>query len=95
MRYVNKLSGKALIAVVTARAEKLSQAIVVKAFGDELIPTEAELAQSGGRSYEPASALLAKIRLKMEDFKLQRKRKGFKKNSGERIARKNAYKLIE
>jgi type I restriction enzyme S subunit len=45
--------------VVTARAEKLTQAILVKAFRGELVPSEAELARLEGRSYEPASALLA------------------------------------
>jgi type I restriction enzyme S subunit len=44
------------------RAEKLTQAILVKAFRGELVPTEAELARREGRSYEPASVLLARIR---------------------------------
>ena len=34
----------------------------VKAFRGELVPTEAELVLQGGRDYEPASALLARIR---------------------------------
>jgi type I restriction enzyme, S subunit len=47
--------------VATARAEKLTQAILSKAFRGELVPTEAELARREGRSYEPASVLLARI----------------------------------
>lgn len=50
------------VAAATARAEKLTQAILAKAFRGELLPTEAELARREGRSYEPASALLERIR---------------------------------
>ena len=35
-------------------------------FRGELVPTEAELARREGRSYEPASALLARIRAERE-----------------------------
>jgi len=58
----------------TAQAEKLSQAILAKAFHGELVPTEAELARREGRSYEPASALLAKIKAQRKDVKPERKR---------------------
>jgi len=44
-----------------SRANKLMQAVLAKAFRGELVPTEAELARREGRSYEPASALLARI----------------------------------
>ncbi len=50
------------LAAATARAEKLTQAILAKAFRGELVPTEAELARREGRDYEPASALLQRIR---------------------------------
>jgi type I restriction enzyme S subunit len=50
------------VAAATARAEKLTQAILAKAFRGELVPTEAELARREGRFYEPASALLERIR---------------------------------
>jgi type I restriction enzyme S subunit len=50
------------VAGTTARAEKLTQAILAKAFRGELVPTEAELARREGRSYEPASVLLERIR---------------------------------
>jgi type I restriction enzyme S subunit len=56
------------VAAATARAEKLTQAILAKAFRGELVPTEAELARREGRSYEPASALLARIRAERESF---------------------------
>lgn len=50
------------VAAATARAEKLTQAILAKAFRGELVPTEAELARREGRGYEPATELLERIR---------------------------------
>jgi len=50
------------VTAATARAERLTQAILAKAFRGELVPTEAELARREGRDYEPASALLKRIR---------------------------------
>jgi len=50
------------VAAATARAEKLTQAILAKAFRGELVPTEAELARREGHSYESASDLLTRIR---------------------------------
>ncbi len=50
------------VAAATGRAEKLTQAILAKAFRGELVPTEAELARREGRTYEPASVLLERIR---------------------------------
>ncbi len=50
------------VAAATARAEKLTQAILAKAFRGELVPTEAELARQEGRDYEPAAVLLERIR---------------------------------
>jgi type I restriction enzyme, S subunit len=44
-----------------ARADKLSQSILDKAFRGELVPTEAELARQEGRDYEAASVLLERI----------------------------------
>jgi type I restriction enzyme S subunit len=55
------------VAAATARAEKLTQAILAKAFRGELVPTEAELARREGRSYESASALLARIGARPHD----------------------------
>jgi hypothetical protein len=46
----------------TLRVEQLTQAVLAKAFRGELVPTEAELARREGRDYEPASALLDRIR---------------------------------
>src|SRR5207247_3944756 len=48
--------------VATKRADKLNQAIFAKAFRGELVPTEAELARKEGRTYEPASVLLTRIK---------------------------------
>jgi hypothetical protein len=53
---------KTRVAAATARADKLPQAILAKAFRGEQVPTEAKLAPKEGRDYEPASALLARIR---------------------------------
>jgi type I restriction enzyme S subunit len=50
------------VEAATARAEKLTQAILAKAFRGELVPTEAEVVRREGRTYEPASVLLDRIR---------------------------------
>lgn len=44
------------------RVDRLRQSILAKAFRGELVPTEADLARREGRTYEPASQLLARIR---------------------------------
>jgi type I restriction enzyme, S subunit len=54
------------VGAATKRVDKLTQAILAKAFRGELVPTEAELARKQGRSYEPASALLERIRNERE-----------------------------
>ena len=58
-----RLSGAA-----TKRANKLTEAILGKAFRGELVPTEAELARREGRKYEPASVLLERIKSKRENL---------------------------
>jgi type I restriction enzyme S subunit len=50
------------VSAAAAQTESLTQAILAKAFRGELVLTEAELARQEGHSYEPASALLAKIK---------------------------------
>jgi type I restriction enzyme, S subunit len=45
-----------------AHVDRLTQSILAKAFRGELVPTEAELARQEGRDYEPASALLERVR---------------------------------
>ncbi len=42
--------------------DKLTQSILARAFRGELVTTEAELARQEGRTYEPASVLLERIR---------------------------------
>jgi type I restriction enzyme, S subunit len=49
------------VAHATARAEKLTQSILGKAFRGELVVIEAELGRQEGRPYEPATTLLARI----------------------------------
>jgi len=50
------------------RAERLTQAILFKAFRGELVPTEAELARREGHSYEHASTLLANIKEQRQEI---------------------------
>jgi type I restriction enzyme S subunit len=63
-----------LVAAAAARAEKLTQAVLAKAFRGELAPTEAELARREGRSYESASELLARIKSHRESEKTKQNR---------------------
>jgi type I restriction enzyme S subunit len=55
------------LARATAQVEKLTQAILAKAFRGELVPTEAELARRAGRAYEPAAELLARLAAQRAD----------------------------
>ena len=65
------------VAAATARAGRLTQAVLAKAFRGELVPTEAELARAEGRTYEPASALLERVRAERDATpKPGRRRKG-------------------
>src|SRR5262249_27965447 len=50
------------VTAATARADKLTQAILAKAFRGDLVPTEAKLPRQEGREYEPASVLLERVR---------------------------------
>ena len=52
--------------VATARADKLTQSILAKAFRGQRVPTEAQLARQEHRTYEPASILLDRIRRQRE-----------------------------
>jgi len=55
----DKIEGR--VTAATARADKLIQATLAKAFRGELVPTEAELAELEGREFETAQALLDRI----------------------------------
>lgn len=44
-----------------AQVDKLASSLLTKAFGGELVPTEAELARQERREYEPASVFLERI----------------------------------
>lgn len=63
------------VALTTCRVEKLTQAILAKAFRGELVPTEAELARQEGRDYEPASLLVERIQAEREKEDSEKKRK--------------------
>jgi hypothetical protein len=71
-----------LSAPATARAEKLTQAILTKAFRGELIHTEAELARRERRSYESASDLLARIKSERESKRVIERRRHNKTYQG-------------
>ena len=62
-------SNEKRVAAASIRVEKLTQAILTKAFRGELVLTEAELAHREGRSYESASELLARIKAERESKK--------------------------
>ncbi|WP_437477860.1 restriction endonuclease subunit S [Sorangium sp. So ce1014] len=49
------------VAAAAARADRLAQTILARAFSGELVPTEAELSRAAGRDYEPAAALLGRV----------------------------------
>jgi type I restriction enzyme S subunit len=70
------------IAAASLRAERLTQAILSRAFRGELVPTEAELARREGRDYEPAEVLLARI--KAETAKIADTEKAVRHNPGPR-----------
>jgi type I restriction enzyme S subunit len=46
---------------------------LAKSFRGELVPTEAELARREGRDYEPASALLNRIRVERATTPISRR----------------------
>ena len=50
------------VKAATTQAERLTQAILAKAFRGGLVPTEADLARRDGRDYEAASVLLERVR---------------------------------
>jgi type I restriction enzyme, S subunit len=54
------------VEAATRRADKLTQAVLAKAFRGELVPTEADLARKDGREYEPALMLLRRIKAEQE-----------------------------
>lgn len=58
---------EARVAAATARADRVTQAILAKAFRGELVPTEADLARAEGRDYETATQLLERIRTQAAD----------------------------
>lgn len=66
IRRVNALFGladqiNAKLTRAKKRVDKLTQAILAKAFRGELVPTEAELARREGREFESAEELLGRI----------------------------------
>lgn len=66
------------VSAARVRAERLTQAILAKAFRGELVPTEAELARREGREYEPASVLLDRIKAERKAAPQKQLRRGKK-----------------
>ena len=64
------------VQAAAARANKLPQAILSKAFSGELVPTEAELARLEGRTYETAEELLKRVTALGSDAPSARKGRG-------------------
>lgn len=50
------------VAAATIQTDRLTQAILAKAFRGELVPTEADLARREGRDYETAAQLIVRIK---------------------------------
>jgi hypothetical protein len=65
----NKRSRRLLIQGLMGRRRCLPLLLPRLGFRGELVPTEAELARREGRSYEPASVLLTRIRAEREFLK--------------------------
>ena len=78
------------VAAAMARADKLTQSILAKAFRGELVSTEAELARAEGREYEPASVLLERIRKDKDAFdsEAQARREGGRMKDENRRAKR-------
>jgi type I restriction enzyme, S subunit len=72
-----------------AHVDKLAQSILARAFRGELVTTEAELARLEGRTYEPASVLLDRIRQE----RAQPQASARQKPKQQRAARKKAAAL--
>ncbi|MFN8636955.1 MAG: restriction endonuclease subunit S [Chloroflexota bacterium] len=72
------------VAAARKQADALPQAILARAFSGKLVPTEAELARREGRAYEPASALLERIRRERAELPRVRRGRGGGRGSGAR-----------
>lgn len=64
------------VTAASLQAERLTQAILAKAFRGELVPTEAELARREGRVFQPASVLLERIRAERAAAEQKRSKRG-------------------
>jgi type I restriction enzyme, S subunit len=58
---------EARVQTARKRVDALTQSILAKAFRGELVPTEAELAEAEGRTFESAEELLNRIRTEREN----------------------------
>ena len=59
-------AAKEVRAIARERVDALTQSVLAKAFRGELVPTEAELAETEGRPFESAEQLLNRIRSERE-----------------------------
>jgi len=80
VRRVEKLFGfadqiEAGLKRAQTHVDRLTQSLLAKAFQGKLVPTEAELACREGRDYEPASALLERIKTEQATTNSEPKKK--------------------
>jgi type I restriction enzyme S subunit len=73
------------VAAATARADRLPQAILAKAFRGEPVPTEAELARREGHAYVPASVLMERIRAERAQANATTRRRSARRGRGQRL----------
>ena len=62
------------LSIIIERVEDLGKSVLAKAFRGELVPTEAELAEQEGRSYETAEDLLKRIKAEKKKLEAERKK---------------------
>ncbi len=62
------------LAAISQQVESLGKSVLAKAFHGELVPTEAELAEMEGRSYETAEELLERIKAEKKKLEVERKK---------------------
>ncbi len=82
---------EARVTASIARADRLIQATLAKAFRGELVPTEAELAELEGREFETAQALLDRIHDERNRVAPSRGRNGSRRSAS--VARKAELRI--
>jgi type I restriction enzyme S subunit len=81
------------VATAAARADKLIQSILARAFRGELVPTEAELARREGRGYESAEQLLTRVRAACLPVKPRRGTRSITASAGDTITFREEWRV--